>query len=100
MTVSMAHAAPTGSSLFLVSGRDASPAGAVIVIGGRLVVRLPGGTKVLALMTFDAQAQLQASPDIELVRAVAVDEERFSNLARLVALDRASLETGGGLQSG
>ncbi len=86
--VSVPRATPGSVSLFLVVGRDASPAAAVAGVGGRVLERLPDARKVIALMTHDAHARLQAAPEIRLVGAVAVDQERFSTFARLVALDQ------------
>lgn len=79
--------APGGSGLFLISGNGVSPDGAVVGVGGQVVVRFPGTVKLLAVMPVTAESAARRHPDIALVGPVVIDPNRFAAFAALAGLD-------------
>ena len=78
---------PGGQALFLVVGRGASPEAAVVGLGGKVLVRLPGGIRVLAVLPVLAQGPLGRHPAVALAGPVTIDPDRFARFAALSGLD-------------
>jgi hypothetical protein len=74
--------------LYLVVGQGVSPAGVVESVGGDVVLRLPDGRRLLAIMPNRAHEAVRRHPLIALAGRVAIDHERFNRFAALVGLDR------------
>jgi hypothetical protein len=73
--------------LCLVVGRDASPTASVASVQGRLVTRLPGDRRVLAMLSWEALQTLQHDPAVALAGPVSIDPQRFARFAALAGLD-------------
>ena len=76
-----------GPSLCLVVGSDAGVAGAVASAGGQVVTRLPGGGRVLALLTWEALQGVRAHQAVALAGAVTIDQQRFARFCALAGID-------------
>ena len=83
---------PDGRALFLVVGRGGSPEAAIRGLGGHVLVRLPGGIRVLAVLPVLAQGPLGRHPAVALAGPVTIDPDRF---ARFAALSRLDADPGG-----
>jgi hypothetical protein len=86
--------AASGTQLCFVVGHERLPDQAVASVGGRTVVRLPDGRRLLAVVRLDTLPVLQRHPDVALAGPVTIDAERFGRFARLVGLDETA--DGGG----
>jgi hypothetical protein len=79
-----------GVQLCLVVGRAGMPDRAVRSVGGRTVLRLPDGRRLLAVVRLETLLALQAHADVALAGPVTIDAERFGRFAELVGLDEAA----------
>ena len=74
-------------SLYLVIGHRKSPRSAVTALGGEVVVALPDGVRVLAVMPTAAQLAIQRHPDVALAGPVSIDPDRFGRFVALAGLN-------------
>ena len=74
-------------SLYLVVGNRQSPRSAVTALGGEVVVALPDGVRVLAVMPTAAQLAIQRHPDVALAGPVSIDPDRFGRFVALAGLN-------------
>jgi len=80
-------AATGGRSLFLVVGKGVSPRSAVASVDGQIVVELPDGVRVLALLPVAMRGTVQRHRDVALAGPVSVDPVRFARFAALLGLN-------------
>lgn len=74
--------------LYLIIGRDASTATIVRSAGGDVVMRLPDGLRVLAVLSRTSVDVVRRHAAIDLVGGVTIDPGQFNRFAALVGLDR------------
>ncbi len=80
-----------GGGLYLVVGQGASPVGVVRSAGGEVVLRLPDGLRILAILPNDSHEAVQRHPTIALAGRVTIDRERFGRFTALVGLDQVEV---------
>ncbi len=78
--------------LFLVIGRDRSPARLVSALGGRVVYQTPNERALLAAMPAAVFMALRHHRDIAHAGPVTIEPERFK---QFIALARLNSQTGG-----
>jgi hypothetical protein len=78
---------PGQGGLCLVVGRHGSPAASVAAAKGRLVTHLPGGHRVLAMVSWEGLQALQRDAAVAVAGPVSIDPERFARFAALAGLD-------------
>ena len=83
----IAVARPDGRGLYLVVGNNQSPEAAIVAAGGQVLVRIPGGVRVLAALPVAAQGLVQRHPSVALAGPVTIDPARFASFAALARLD-------------
>lgn len=79
---------PPETALFLVEGRKEPPTGLVSRSSGRIVLAIPGGNRVLALLSGIDYLVLLKHPEIRHIGPVSVDSDRFRRFLEMSRLDR------------
>ncbi|MFN8378683.1 MAG: hypothetical protein U0452_08435 [Anaerolineae bacterium] len=74
--------------LYLVMGRTDSVITEVRAAGGQLVMILPGGRNLLAMMPTVSYLYLKTTPHIAHIGPITIDEDRFNHFLRLVGLQQ------------
>ncbi len=81
---------PPDTGLFLVEGRVTPPRQLIAAHGGRIVLVIPGGNRILALLPGAAYPALLSHRDLRHIGPVSIDPERFEHFMEHSGLGRHS----------
>lgn len=72
--------------LYLILGRTSAVIGDVRAVEGQLIMILPGGHNVLALLPAISFLALKGHPGIAHIGPITIDEDRFNHFLRVIGL--------------
>ncbi len=79
---------PPDTGLFLVEGRTRPPGQIIAEFGGQIVLVIPGGNRILALLPGAAYPALLSHRDLRHIGPVSIDQERFAHFMEQSGLAR------------